>query len=189
MVTFLKRTLLNAGENSIRYSLQYSNTWWGGYLNILIGTLSACSLTTGIRNVALGMSNLRHVTDGDYNTAVGDSAGRLDSTAAGTDARSSSYNTAVGAQAGQYKFTGCYNVSLGYRAGFLTRVTNYTTTNNNSNVFSYYILKYGLFKTKDFIYNLNNIKKIIIEKYNYFKNNKKKINSKSLAMVKNQIYL
>ena len=40
----LKRTLLNAGENSIRYSSQYSNTWWGGYLNILVGTLLTISV-------------------------------------------------------------------------------------------------------------------------------------------------
>ena len=28
LVTFLKRTLLSAGEKSIRYSLQFSDTWW-----------------------------------------------------------------------------------------------------------------------------------------------------------------
>ena len=39
-----KRTLLDAGENSIRYSLQFSNTWWGGYLNILVGTLLTISV-------------------------------------------------------------------------------------------------------------------------------------------------
>ena len=36
LVTFLKKSLLDAGENSIRYSLQFSETWWGGYLNILV---------------------------------------------------------------------------------------------------------------------------------------------------------
>jgi len=61
--------------------------------------------------------------------------------------------------------------------------------NNDSNVFSYYILKHGLFTTPDFIYKLNNIKDIIINQYNYFKNNKKNINSISLTMVKNQVYL
>ena len=36
LVTFLKRTVMGAGEGCIRYSLQFSNTWWGGYLNILL---------------------------------------------------------------------------------------------------------------------------------------------------------
>lgn len=44
LVTFLKRTLLSAGEKSIRYSLQFSDTWWGGYLSILIGMLLTISV-------------------------------------------------------------------------------------------------------------------------------------------------
>ena len=44
LVTFLKKALLDAGENSIRYSLQFSETWWGGYLNILVGTLLTISV-------------------------------------------------------------------------------------------------------------------------------------------------
>ena len=32
------------GDKCINYSLQFSNTWWGGYLNILIGTLLTISV-------------------------------------------------------------------------------------------------------------------------------------------------
>ena len=39
LVTFLKNTLQGMGDKCINYSLRFSNTWWGGYLNILIGTL------------------------------------------------------------------------------------------------------------------------------------------------------
>ena len=44
LVTFLKRVLLDVGENSIKYSLQFSKTWWGGYLNILVGILITVSV-------------------------------------------------------------------------------------------------------------------------------------------------
>ena len=44
LVTFLKRTVLSAGEGCIRYSLQFSETWWGGYLNILLGILLTISV-------------------------------------------------------------------------------------------------------------------------------------------------
>tara|TARA_Y100000591_G_scaffold104827_1_gene89061 strand:- start:236 stop:1690 length:1455 start_codon:yes stop_codon:yes gene_type:complete len=44
LVTFLKRTVMGAGEGCIRYSLQFSNTWWGGYLNILLGILLTISV-------------------------------------------------------------------------------------------------------------------------------------------------
>jgi hypothetical protein len=60
--------------------------------------------------------------------------------------------------------------------------------NNDSNVFSYYVLKYGLFKTKTFLFKLTDIKKIIIDNHNYFIKNKLNY-SKSLAMVNKQIYL
>ena len=40
----MKKTLLDAGESTIRYSLQFSETWWGGYLNILVGTLLTISV-------------------------------------------------------------------------------------------------------------------------------------------------
>lgn len=44
LVTFLKRTVMGVGENCIRYSLQYSNTWWGGYMNIILGILLTISV-------------------------------------------------------------------------------------------------------------------------------------------------
>lgn len=44
LVSFLKKTVMGVGENCIRYSLQYSNTWWGGYLNILLGILLTISV-------------------------------------------------------------------------------------------------------------------------------------------------
>jgi solute carrier family 34 (sodium-dependent phosphate cotransporter) len=44
LVKFLKNTLQNMGDKCINYSLQFSNTWWGGYLNILIGTLLTISV-------------------------------------------------------------------------------------------------------------------------------------------------
>jgi hypothetical protein len=60
--------------------------------------------------------------------------------------------------------------------------------NNDSNVFSYYVLKYGLFNTNKFLFKLKDIKKIIIDNHNYFINNKLNY-SNSLAMVNKQIYL
>ena len=36
--------LQNMGDSCINYSLRFSNTWWGGYLNILIGTLLTISV-------------------------------------------------------------------------------------------------------------------------------------------------
>ena len=44
LVTFLKNTLQNMGNSCIQYSLSLSNTWYGGYLNILIGTLLTISV-------------------------------------------------------------------------------------------------------------------------------------------------
>ena len=44
LVTFLKNTLQSMGDKCINYSLQFSNTCWGGYLNILIGTLLTISV-------------------------------------------------------------------------------------------------------------------------------------------------
>ena len=44
LVTLLKNTLLTTGDKCIKRSLQYSNTWWGGYLNILVGTLLTISV-------------------------------------------------------------------------------------------------------------------------------------------------
>ena len=44
LVTFLKNTLQGMGDKCINYSLRFSNTWWGGYLNILIGTLLTISV-------------------------------------------------------------------------------------------------------------------------------------------------
>jgi sodium-dependent phosphate cotransporter len=44
LVTFLKNTLQSMGDKCINYSLQFSNTWWGGYLNILIGILLTISV-------------------------------------------------------------------------------------------------------------------------------------------------
>ena len=44
LVTFLKNTLQNMGDNCINYSLRFSNTWWGGYLNIIIGALLTISV-------------------------------------------------------------------------------------------------------------------------------------------------
>ena len=44
LVTFLKNTLQGMGDQCINYSLRFSNTWWGGYLNILIGTLLTISV-------------------------------------------------------------------------------------------------------------------------------------------------
>ena len=44
LVKYLKNTLVGMGDKCIQYSLQYSNTCWGGYLNILIGTLLTISV-------------------------------------------------------------------------------------------------------------------------------------------------
>ena len=44
LVTFLKNTLQGMGDKCINYSLRFSNTCWGGYLNILIGTLLTISV-------------------------------------------------------------------------------------------------------------------------------------------------
>ena len=35
------------GDSCINYALQFSNTWWGGYLNILVGTLLATWMGSG----------------------------------------------------------------------------------------------------------------------------------------------
>ena len=44
LVTFLKNTLQGMGDKCINYSLRFSNTWWGGYLNIVIGALLTISV-------------------------------------------------------------------------------------------------------------------------------------------------
>jgi len=44
LVTFLKNTLQGMGDKCINYSLRFSNTCYGGYLNILIGALLTISV-------------------------------------------------------------------------------------------------------------------------------------------------
>jgi len=44
LVYYLKKTIMHSGEKSIKYVLQFSDTWWGGYLNILAGMLLTISV-------------------------------------------------------------------------------------------------------------------------------------------------
>ena len=60
LVHFLKNTLQSMGDSCINYSLRFSNTWWGGYFNILIGILltiavQSSSVTTSALNPLVGI--------------------------------------------------------------------------------------------------------------------------------------
>ena len=116
--------------------------------NIIFGFKSLCSLTTGIRNIAIGVNAGRDVTSsstgnifigedaglGDsqltsYNVAIGQEAGRFlcggsdqDNVfvgcKAGYRAKGGGCNVALGAEAGQNLYGAVWSTHVGYRAGY-----------------------------------------------------------------------
>lgn len=93
-----------------------------GISNLVLGS-SLPSLTTGIRNIGLGESNLNAVTSGQGNTAIGWNAGLVlntgsDNTLIGFDAGAgllgAALNTFVGGISGRNVTTGTGNTAIGY---------------------------------------------------------------------------
>lgn len=60
LVTVLKKTFLNAGENCFHSLLYYADTWWGGYVSMLVGALltiavQSSSVTTSAITPLVGL--------------------------------------------------------------------------------------------------------------------------------------
>jgi len=114
--------------------------------NTLIGKDAGASLTTGIRNSAMGYYALRSNTTGNYNSAMGyqalysNTTGNYNS-AMGMSALYSNttgnYNSAMGYAALNYNTTGIRNSAMGYQALYSN------TTGNYNSAMGYYALRYN----------------------------------------------